>query len=80
LSTSCEQHFFAALWCARSSVLLAFGALINENARRFRSQSGFVTLNNVELNSLFGYYVLDLAELGEILKLVERLGAESPCN
>ena len=33
-----------------------------------------MTLNKVELDSLFGYYVLDLADLGEILKLVERLG------
>jgi hypothetical protein len=29
-----------------------------------------VTINNVELDSLFGYYVLDLADSGKILKLV----------
>ena len=71
---SCEQRLFAALWCARSSVLPALKALTSEKAGQFRPQGGFVILNSIELDSLFGYYVLDLADLGKILKLVETVG------
>ena len=55
-----ENDIFGTFWCACSSVLSVHVAPVSEKKERFRHREGLRLYNDVELESLFGYYVSDL--------------------